>query len=168
MEDKNYTCGDPRIKQTDKINKKMKERKKESNVVGNHKENQTGQWLSLTSLRVSIQERSVECVWILKECSPGSLALRCPPSGSEDVHGAHHVLSTDGTLAHAFAALATRHHVATFQQYAVDGRVHADLTQVLLLAARLGRLRYWHRNTHALYCAAEYMQLVINFVQHGV
>lgn len=57
----------------------------------------------------------------IKECSPGSPALRGPPSGSEDVHGAHHILSTDGTFAHALAALATRHHVATFQQHTVDG-----------------------------------------------
>lgn len=82
----------------------------------------------------------VECVWILKECAPGSLAHHGPPSGSEYVHGTHHVLSTDGTLVHALATLATRHHVATFQQHTVDGRVHADLTQVRFLTARLGWL----------------------------
>lgn len=103
------------------------------------RENQTGRCLSLTSLRASIQKRHVECVWILKECS---LAPHGPPSGSEDVHSAHHVLSTDGTLAHALATLPTRNHVATFEQHTVDGRVHADLAQVLLLAARLGWFRY--------------------------
>lgn len=47
------------------------------------------------------------------------------------MYGSDHVLPADGTLVHALAALGTGHHVATLQQNTVNGRVHADPTQVL-------------------------------------
>ena len=53
-------------------------------------------------------------------------------SGPEDVDGSDDVLATDGTLAHPLAALGAGDHVTTLQQDAVDGRVHTDLTDVLL------------------------------------
>lgn len=52
------------------------------------------------------------------------------------MHGSDHVLPADGALVHALAALGAGDHVATLQQNAVNGRVHADLTQVLLQAGR--------------------------------
>lgn len=52
------------------------------------------------------------------------------------MHGPDHVLPADGTLAHPLAALGAGDHVTALQQDAVDGRVHADLTEVLLLARR--------------------------------
>lgn len=45
------------------------------------------------------------------------------------------VLAAHRTLAHPLAALSAGDHVTAFQQDAVDGRVHADLTQVLLYAS---------------------------------
>ena len=53
------------------------------------------------------------------------------------MHGSDHVLPADGTLVHALATLGTGDHVAALQQNTVDGRVHADPTQVLLQAG-------WH------------------------
>lgn len=50
--------------------------------------------------------------------------------------GSHDVLAADGTLAHPFAALCAGDHVTTLQQDTVNGTVHADLTEVLLLARR--------------------------------
>lgn len=52
------------------------------------------------------------------------------------MHGSDHVLPADGALVHALAALGAGDHVAALQQNAVNGRVHADLTQVLLQAGR--------------------------------
>lgn len=66
-------------------------------------------------------------------------------SGPEDVHRPYHVLSADGALAHALAALAAGDHVATLQQHTVNGRVHADPTEVLLLA--LGSRRVYGTTT---------------------
>lgn len=71
--------------------------------------------------------------------TPGALspkALQKPVSGPEDVHSSDHVLPADGAFVHALAALGTRDHVAALQQNTVDGRVHADPTQVLLQAGR--------------------------------
>lgn len=53
------------------------------------------------------------------------------------MHGSDHVLPADGALVHALAALGAGDHVAALQQNAVNGRVHADPTQVLLQAG-------WH------------------------
>lgn len=46
--------------------------------------------------------------------------------------GSDDILPADGTLAHPLAALGAGDHVTTLQQDAVDGRVHTDLTEVLL------------------------------------
>lgn len=56
------------------------------------------------------------------------------------MHGSNHVLPADRTLVHAVPTLAACDHVATLQQNAVNGGVHADLAQVLLLAAGLSRI----------------------------
>ena len=61
------------------------------------------------------------------------------------MHRPYHVLPTDGALAHAFAALAAGDHVAALQQNTVNGRVHADPTEVLLLA--LGSRRVYGTTT---------------------
>lgn len=53
-------------------------------------------------------------------------------SGPEDVDGSDDILAADGTLAHPLAALGAGDHVTTLQQDTVDGRVHTDLTEVLL------------------------------------
>lgn len=53
-------------------------------------------------------------------------------SGPEDVHGSDDVLAADGTLVHPLPTLGARDHVTALQQDAVDGGVHADLTEVLL------------------------------------
>ena len=70
---------------------------------------------------------------------PGPLGSA--PLGPEDVDGSDDVLAADGALAHPLPTLGAGDHVTTFQQDAVDGRVHADLAQVLLqtcaAAARL-------------------------------
>lgn len=65
-----------------------------------------------------------------------------PASGSEDVDGSDDELAADGTLAHPLAALGARNHVAALQQHAVDGRVHADATQVAVRARR-GAVLFW-------------------------
>lgn len=57
-------------------------------------------------------------------------------SGPEDVHGPDDILPADGTLAHPLPALGAGDHVTALQKDAVDGRVHADLTEVLLHARR--------------------------------
>lgn len=49
--------------------------------------------------------------------------------------GPNNVLAAHRTLAHPLAALGAGDHVTTFQQDTVNGRVHADLTQVLLHAS---------------------------------
>lgn len=69
-----------------------------------------------------------------------NLSLCTQISRSEDVHGSNHVLPADGTLVHAVPTLAACDHVAALQQNAVNGGVHADLAQVLLLAAGLSRI----------------------------
>lgn len=46
--------------------------------------------------------------------------------------GSDNILTTDRTLAHPFATLGASDHVTTLQQDTVNGRVHADLTDVLL------------------------------------
>jgi hypothetical protein len=76
--------------------------------------------------------------------------IHCVPrcghaSGPEDVHCPYHVLSADGALAHALATLAAGDHVATLQQHTVNGRVHADPTEVLFLA--LGSCRVYGTTT---------------------
>ncbi len=71
-----------------------------------------------------------------------SLSLCTRVSRSEDVHGSNHVLPADGTLIHAIPTLAACDHVAALQQNAVNGRVHADLAHVLLLAAGLSGISW--------------------------
>ena len=63
------------------------------------------------------------------EC-PGAVSVT---SGLEDVHGAHHVLPADGTLAHALAALGAGDHVPALEQDAVDDGIHADAAQAVVL-----------------------------------
>lgn len=46
--------------------------------------------------------------------------------------GSDNILTADRTLAHPFAALGASDHVPTLQQDTIDGRVHADLTDVVL------------------------------------
>lgn len=53
-------------------------------------------------------------------------------SGPEDVDSSDDVLAADRALAHPFPTLGAGDHVTALQQDAVDGRVHTDLTQVLL------------------------------------
>lgn len=64
------------------------------------------------------------------------MLVRFLHSGPEDVDGSDDVLAADGTLAHPLAALGAGDHVTTLQQDAVDGRVHTDLTEVLLQTRR--------------------------------
>lgn len=70
----------------------------------------------------------------------GSESLRCRylpvgrgPSGPKHVDGSDDVLAADGTLVHPLSALGAGDHVSALQQDTVDGGVHADLTEVLLL-----------------------------------
>lgn len=56
-------------------------------------------------------------------------------SRAEHVDGPDDVLTTHRTFAHPLAALGAGDHVTALQQDAVDGGVHADLTQVLLQAS---------------------------------
>lgn len=49
------------------------------------------------------------------------------------MHGAHHILAADGTLAHALAALGAGDHVPTLEQDAVNDGVHADPAQAVIL-----------------------------------
>lgn len=53
-------------------------------------------------------------------------------SGLEHVHGAHHVLPADGTLAHALAALGAGDHMPALEQDAVDDGVHADAAEAVI------------------------------------
>lgn len=61
----------------------------------------------------------------------GFLVLK---SGLEDVNHTDDILPTDGTLAHPLPTLGAGDHVSTFQQDTVNGRVHADPTDVVLQA----------------------------------
>lgn len=54
----------------------------------------------------------------------------------EHVHGPDDVLATDGALAHALAALGAGDHVPALQQHTVDGGVHADAAQVVVLVGQ--------------------------------
>ena len=45
---------------------------------------------------------------------------------TKNVHHARNVLAAYRTFRQLFAAYCTGHHVATFQQDTIDGRVHAD------------------------------------------
>lgn len=68
--------------------------------------------------------------------------------------GSDDVLPADGTLAHPLPALGAGDHVTALQQDAVDGGVHADLTEVLL-----------HTSTTAgLYMENYFPHLLINYV----
>lgn len=69
--------------------------------------------------------------------------VRPGASGPEDVDGSDDVLAADGTLAHPLAALGAGNHVTTLQQDAVDGRVHTDLTEVLLQTSRTAAAGLW-------------------------
>lgn len=60
------------------------------------------------------------------------LSGRASTSGLEHVHSAHHILSADGTLAHALAALGAGDHVPTLKQDAVDDGIHADPAQAVI------------------------------------
>lgn len=60
------------------------------------------------------------------------LSGRTWASGLEHMHGAHHVLPADGTLAHALAALGAGDHVPTLEQDTVDDGVHADTAQAVI------------------------------------
>lgn len=53
--------------------------------------------------------------------------------GFEDVHGPDHVLPADGTLVHPLAALGAGDHVAALQEDTVDGSIHADPAQVVVV-----------------------------------
>ncbi len=64
---------------------------------------------------------------------PGSELLQ---SGPEDMDGSDDVLAADRTLAHPLAALGAGDHVTALQQDTVNGRVHADPTEVLLQTCR--------------------------------
>lgn len=55
------------------------------------------------------------------ECPVGASA-----SGLEHMDSAYHILSADGTLAHALAALGAGDHVPALKQDAVDDSIHAD------------------------------------------
>lgn len=63
--------------------------------------------------------------------------------------GSDDVLAADGTLAHPLTTLGAGDHVTTLQQDAVDGRVHADLTQVLLQTCRTPTSAVLWRETQA-------------------
>ena len=59
-----------------------------------------------------------------------------PYSDSSNTEGAHHtdhILATNGALIHLLATHHTRDHVATFQENTVNRRVHAYLTEDLIL-----------------------------------
>lgn len=51
--------------------------------------------------------------------------------GLEEAHHAHNVLPADRTLAQYLAAAGARGHVAALQHHALDGRVHADLADII-------------------------------------
>lgn len=53
-------------------------------------------------------------------------------SRSKDVDYSCNILSTNRTISKPFATFGTRHHVATFQQNAIYGRVHAYSAYVFL------------------------------------
>lgn len=85
----------------------------------------------------------------------------CVTSGLEDVDGADDVLSADRTLAHALPAFCTRDHVTAFQQHAVDHRVHADTTQILIGLQPSAATLYTHterENTHYVHATSSKAQ----------
>jgi len=43
------------------------------------------------------------------------------------------IATADGTLGKSFATVRTRDHVTALQQYAVDDRIHAHFTQIVIL-----------------------------------
>jgi len=53
------------------------------------------------------------------------------------MHSPYNVLPADGALAHSLAALCASHHVAAFQQDAVDHCIHADPAQVVVVVIQL-------------------------------
>lgn len=69
---------------------------------------------------------------MLHRCLLWNIYIACVTSGPEDVDSADDVLSADRTLAHSLSTLCTRDHVTALQQHAVDHRVHADTTQILI------------------------------------
>lgn len=79
------------------------------------------------------------------------------------MHGSNHVLSADGTLVHAVPTLAACDHVSTLQQHTVNRRVHADLTQIFLLAAGLSWLSWvsW-KNSNRCYAYIRKFNSVVN------
>ena len=54
-------------------------------------------------------------------------------SNAEGAHHTNHILTTDRTFVHLLATLHTCDHVATLQKHAVHRRVHAYLTEDLIL-----------------------------------
>lgn len=48
------------------------------------------------------------------------------------MNGSDNILTTDRTLVHPLAAFSAGDHVSTLKQNTVNGRVHADLTKLLL------------------------------------
>lgn len=52
-------------------------------------------------------------------------------SGAKEAHHTDDVLATDRAFVQHFAARRARGHVAAFQHHALDGRIHADLAQVI-------------------------------------
>lgn len=48
------------------------------------------------------------------------------------MHGAHHILPADGTLAHALATLGAGDHVAALEQDTVNDGIHADTAQAVI------------------------------------
>lgn len=48
----------------------------------------------------------------------------------EDVYNSRHVVTTDGTLGHASAALRTGNHMAAFEEDAVNDGIHADFAEI--------------------------------------
>lgn len=71
--------------------------------------------------------------FVLSGTLRGSCArLRAAALGLEDMHGPHHVLPADGTLAHPLPTFGAGDHVTTLQQHAVDDGVHADAAEVFV------------------------------------
>ena len=54
-------------------------------------------------------------------------------SCAKDVDGSYNVLPAYRALVHALAAGRAGYHVSTLQEYTVDGGIHANLTQVVLI-----------------------------------
>lgn len=64
---------------------------------------------------------------------PGFCALRATiaSSGPKEANHPHDVLPANRTFVQHFAAWRARGHVTALQHYALNGRVHADLAQVI-------------------------------------